>query len=105
MSARPDRELETFPNPRPGRDYVIEFSCPEFTCVCPKTGQPDFASIFLLSRQARPGDKTVEPTELAASLEFFDRIDVVEAEKILKKWCQRPDYNRAILNLQTSRST
>jgi 7-cyano-7-deazaguanine reductase len=37
--------LETFPNPRPERDYWIEFECPEFTCVCPKTGQPDFATI------------------------------------------------------------
>ncbi|MEZ6038211.1 MAG: preQ(1) synthase [Planctomycetota bacterium] len=37
--------LETFPNPNPGRDYEIEFVCPEFTCVCPKTGQPDFATI------------------------------------------------------------
>ena len=36
--------LETFPNPSPSRDYTIEFRCPEFTCVCPKTGQPDFAS-------------------------------------------------------------
>jgi len=36
--------LETFPNPEPGRDYVIEFSCPEFTCLCPRTGQPDFAT-------------------------------------------------------------
>lgn len=37
--------LDTFPNPHPERDYEIEFDCPEFTCVCPKTGQPDFATI------------------------------------------------------------
>src|SRR6516225_11874705 len=37
--------LETFPNPKPERDYVIRFDCPEFTCLCPKTGQPDFATI------------------------------------------------------------
>ena len=37
--------LETFPNPRPGRDYTIEIECPEFTSVCPKTGQPDFGVI------------------------------------------------------------
>ena len=37
--------METFPNPQPDRDYVIRFECPEFTCVCPKTGQPDFATI------------------------------------------------------------
>jgi 7-cyano-7-deazaguanine reductase len=46
---QPSRQLETFPNPRPeagdGRSYVIRFECPEFTCLCPKTGQPDFATI------------------------------------------------------------
>ena len=45
MATRPSRHLETFPNPRPGRDYEIAFDCPEFTCVCPKTGQPDFATL------------------------------------------------------------
>ncbi|MGE3809838.1 MAG: preQ(1) synthase [Gemmataceae bacterium] len=38
-------QLETFPNPSPGRDYTIEIVCPEFTSVCPKTGQPDFGTI------------------------------------------------------------
>jgi 7-cyano-7-deazaguanine reductase len=37
--------LETFPNPRPGREYEIEIRCPEFTSVCPKTGLPDFGEI------------------------------------------------------------
>jgi 7-cyano-7-deazaguanine reductase len=37
--------LETFPNPRPGRDYEIDIRCPEFTSVCPKTGLPDFGEI------------------------------------------------------------
>jgi 7-cyano-7-deazaguanine reductase len=37
--------LETFPNPEPGRDYTIVHTCPEFTAVCPKTGQPDFGTI------------------------------------------------------------
>lgn len=45
MSTQPSTELESFPNPRPGRDYEIRFDCPEFTCVCPMTGQPDFATI------------------------------------------------------------
>ena len=44
-STRPSKTLETFPNPSPGRDYEIRFECPEFTCVCPMTGQPDFAVI------------------------------------------------------------
>ena len=41
----PTGDLETFPNPAPGRDYTIEIVCPEFTSVCPKTGQPDFGTI------------------------------------------------------------
>jgi len=45
MATRPSKSLETFPNPNPERDYVIRFDCPEFTCLCPKTGQPDFATI------------------------------------------------------------
>ena len=45
MPARPTDRLETFPNPQPRRDYSIEFTCPEFTCLCPRTGQPDFATI------------------------------------------------------------
>jgi 7-cyano-7-deazaguanine reductase len=39
--------LEVFPNPNPGRDYLIEHTCPEFTALCPKTGQPDFATLIL----------------------------------------------------------
>ncbi len=45
MPAKPSKTLETFPNPRPGRDYEISFECPEFTCLCPRTGQPDFATL------------------------------------------------------------
>jgi 7-cyano-7-deazaguanine reductase len=41
----PQRTLETFDNPNPERDYEIRFECPEFTCLCPITGQPDFATI------------------------------------------------------------
>ncbi|HUF16736.1 MAG TPA: preQ(1) synthase [Thermoanaerobaculia bacterium] len=45
MPTTPSRVLETFPNPNPGRDYEISFEAPEFTCLCPMTGQPDFATI------------------------------------------------------------
>ena len=45
MPSKPTKELETFPNANPERDYLIQFECPEFTCLCPKTGQPDFATI------------------------------------------------------------
>ena len=44
---KPSKELETFPNPNPERDYHIRIDTPEFTCLCPKTGQPDFAEIKL----------------------------------------------------------
>jgi len=45
MSTRPSKQIEIFKNPYPRRDYDIEIDCPEFTCLCPKTGQPDFATI------------------------------------------------------------
>jgi 7-cyano-7-deazaguanine reductase len=45
MPTQPSKELKTFPNPNPERDYEIGFECPEFTCLCPMTGQPDFATL------------------------------------------------------------
>jgi 7-cyano-7-deazaguanine reductase len=47
MSTQPGKHLETFDNPRPQRDYTIRIRVPEFTCLCPKTGQPDFATLHL----------------------------------------------------------
>lgn len=47
MPSLPSRDLETFPNPAPERDYTIRIRVPEFTCLCPKTGQPDFAELTL----------------------------------------------------------
>lgn len=47
MPARPSKRLETFRNPSPGRDYRIHMEIPEFTCLCPVTGQPDFAVLVL----------------------------------------------------------
>ena len=47
MPSRPSKTLETFPNPAPERDYRIHMEIPEFTCVCPMTGQPDFATLTL----------------------------------------------------------
>lgn len=43
----PPGDIETFPNPEPGRDYTIRMRIPEFTCLCPRTGQPDFATLEL----------------------------------------------------------
>jgi len=45
MPTKPSKHLEVIPNPEPKRNYEIRLECPEFTCLCPKTGQPDFATI------------------------------------------------------------
>jgi len=47
MPTEPSKDLETFANPSPERDYTIRIRVPEFTCLCPKTGQPDFATIHI----------------------------------------------------------
>ncbi|MCM8594475.1 preQ(1) synthase [Accumulibacter sp.] len=47
MSTTPSTRLDTFPNPAPHRDFHIHMEIPEFTCLCPKTGQPDFATLLL----------------------------------------------------------
>ena len=47
MPSQPSKSLETFDNPQPERDYTIRIRVPEFTCLCPKTGQPDFAELTL----------------------------------------------------------
>jgi 7-cyano-7-deazaguanine reductase len=48
MTTLPRETFETFSNPKPGRDYAIKIRVPEFTCLCPKTGQPDFATLELV---------------------------------------------------------
>lgn len=68
MPSKPSKKLETFPNPEPGRDYEISFECPEFTCVCPKTGQPDFATIRI---KYVPDRKCVELKSLKLYLWSF----------------------------------
>ena len=45
MPSKPSRKLVTFPNPRPGREFVIRHECPEYTALCPVTGQPDFGPL------------------------------------------------------------
>jgi len=47
MTTKPTKALEHFPNPRPGREYEVRIETPEFTCLCPKTGQPDFAHVAI----------------------------------------------------------
>ena len=60
--------LETFPNQYPGRDYTIEIVCPEFTSVCPKTGQPDFGTLTITYT---PEAKCVELKSLKLYLQQF----------------------------------
>ncbi len=57
MTTTPSADLEVFPNPNPERDYTIIIDIPEFTCLCPKTGQPDFATIKL---EYTPDERCVE---------------------------------------------
>ena len=61
-------QLETFPNPRPGREFTVEIVCPEFTSVCPKTGQPDFATVTFIYT---PGETCVELKSLKLYLQRF----------------------------------
>ncbi|MCG3173364.1 MAG: NADPH-dependent 7-cyano-7-deazaguanine reductase [Myxococcota bacterium] len=68
MPSSPSRELETFPNPCPGREYVVRFECPEFTCLCPKTGQPDFAMFRI---EYAPAEKNIELKSLKLYLWSF----------------------------------
>ena len=48
LPTQPSKQLDTFPNPQPGRDYVIRHRCPEYTAICPVTGQPDFGEIVVV---------------------------------------------------------
>jgi 7-cyano-7-deazaguanine reductase len=69
MTSTPARDmLETFENQFPGRDYVIEIVCPEFTSVCPKTGQPDFGT---LTFNYVPAEKCVELKSLKLYLQQY----------------------------------
>jgi 7-cyano-7-deazaguanine reductase len=101
-TTRPKRELETFPNRDPERAYVVELRTNEFTCLCPKTGQPDFAEIFI---RYIPDQKIVESKSLKLYLwsyrdegvfhEHFANLllnDLVNA--LTPKWCRvEVDFN------------
>jgi 7-cyano-7-deazaguanine reductase len=66
-------QLETFPNPRPGRDFTVEIVCPEFTSLCPKTGQPDFGTITFTYT---PGESCVELKSLKLYLQRFRNLGI-----------------------------
>jgi 7-cyano-7-deazaguanine reductase len=68
MPTQPSRDLQTFPNPKPGRPFEIAMEAPEFTCVCPMTGQPDFATIRI---RYVPAERCVELKSLKLYLWSF----------------------------------
>jgi|SRR6516165_1399244 7-cyano-7-deazaguanine reductase len=74
-------QLETFPNPAVGRDYTIEIVCPEFTSLCPLTGQPDFGTITF---RYTPGERCVELKSLKLYLQRF-RNQGVFYEKVVNR--------------------
>jgi 7-cyano-7-deazaguanine reductase len=57
MPSQPSKQIEYFANPAPGRDYLVHFEIPEFTCLCPLTGQPDFAQLVI---DYVPAERNVE---------------------------------------------
>jgi 7-cyano-7-deazaguanine reductase len=93
---QPSRQLETFPNTHVGRRYTVTFDCPEFTCVCPMTGQPDFATVTI---KYIPDEKILESKSLKLYLwsyrnegTFHEHVanvildDLVEA--LQPRWCE-----------------
>ena len=71
-------------------------------CKSAELTKPDFGSLFLLSRAARPGDKTVDPNEVARVMKFFDRLRLDTAKKVVDRWKLDPDYLFAIQQVEGS---
>lgn len=80
MPTGPTASLETVPNPSPGRPYRVRMVCPEFTCVCPRTGQPDFATIVI---EYVPGPRLIELKAL---------------KLLLWSWRSEPSFHEAVVN-------
>ena len=72
-------------------------------CKAVDMTKPDFGSIFLMSRSARPGDKVVDPTEVARVMKFFDRIRRPTAQKVVARWKLDPDYLFAIKQVENAK--
>jgi len=94
--AKPIKKLESFPNHHPDRDYVITLRTDEFTCVCPKTGQPDFAKLTV---QYIPDKKIIESKSLKLYLwsfrdqgAFHEHVTNVILDDLVKvlapRWCK-----------------
>ncbi len=87
------------------RRFVFEPGGEALAILCKSLNilKPDFASIFLLSRSARPGDKVVDPSELQRGLDFYDRIKLDTAAKVVEHWRLDPDYLFALKQLNAER--
>ena len=94
--AKPTKKLETFPNHHPDRDYMVTLRTEEFTCVCPATGQPDFAKLTI---QYIPDKKIVESKSLKLYLQsfrnqgaFHEHVTNVILDDLVKvlapRWCK-----------------
>ena len=88
------------------RRFVFEPGGEALAILCKSQNimKPDFASIFLLSRSARPGDKVVDPSELARVLDLYDRIKMDTAQKVVEHWRLDPDYLFALKQLNAQKS-
>ena len=81
MPSQPSKQLETFENPNPDRDYTVRIRMPEFTCLCPKTGQPDFATFTI----------TYVPNELCVELKSL--------KLYLWSYREQRDFHETVTNL------
>lgn len=78
-AAQPKKQLEAFPNAHPNRDYVVTFYCEEFTCLCPATGQPDFASLEI---SYIPGANCLESKSLKLYLWTFREVGMFHEQVV-----------------------
>ncbi len=102
MPSQPSATLETFANPQSDRDYTIRMSIPEFTCLCPKTGQPDFATLEL---EYVPDKLCVELKSLKLYIwSFRDRGAFHEAVENLRGQVCRMDPGQAAIALADGRA-
>ncbi len=89
------------------RRFVFEPGGEGLAIACKSVGmaKPDFGSIFLLSRSARPGDKSVDPDEVNKAMNFYDRINFDTAMKVVARWKLDPDYLYAIKQVEADRGS
>ncbi len=89
------------------RRFVFEPGGEGLAIACMSVGmaKPDFGSIFLLSRSARPGDKSVDPDEVNKAMNFYDRINFDTAMKVVARWKLDPDYLYAIKQVEADRGS